>query len=370
MRWHNTEATEATAKGSPVIRYRCPHCDKVCESADVMRGFTVYCLGCRQTTRVPDESTVEDDVPPAPRLAPPEPPPIVRVPEPLMVAAPLLAREPEPVAVVSLPVKPPTVVERKPPIGAAASTNRRRLVYLALFGLLAIVLIVAGTFGMKKYRQRQEVRAELQRRQEREKLQDDIREGFGPDALRRIAAKTPKWDLTPQGPVRVKGKLVVLSVTENHDDPRGFWSELFARWPHEIADDASLVRDLLERGKVDDLMFDLPDERWAEGAGEVDTIVGVRWRKEVAGTFNGATLIEFTERHGPPREPLALRWRATVMLLERATGKLIARQELVGPLPKSPPAGDRKFALGMKPYDEVRQWLLKAESGALKAASP
>lgn len=360
-----------------MIRYRCPHCERVCESADVLHGFTVFCLGCRQAVKVPDESTIADEEPAStPKFAPPEPAPLIRTPDPASAPVPTSAPLPAPVA-PRLPEPPPMKKPLPtPPFSKPAprltkpAPNPRLLVRLVLVALFAIILIVAGQYGLKWNRKRQAAKADLALREKRRKLQDNIREGFGPAQLKRLASRNPTWNLVPAGPIRVKGKLVVLSVTEPTDGPQGFWAGLLARWPQRIADDASLVRDLFERGKLDEIMFDLPDERWAEGVGEVDTLVGVRWRKEIAGGYNGETLVEMTPRQALPQEPHALRWHVTVLLLDRATSQLVARQEFLGPLPKSPPAGDKKFALGAKPIEDVRQWLLSAESGKLKAGAP
>jgi len=250
----------------------------------------------------------------------------------------------------------------------SSSPNRRWIVRGGVLALLAVLLVAGGMFGRNWYRQRQETKARLASRAKMAALQDAIRENFNAAALKKLAAKPVQWNFTPTGPIRIKGKLVVLAVTEAADAPRGFWAALLSRWPRSIDDDAGLVHDVLERGDVDDLMFKLPDERWAEGIGEVDTLIAVRWSREIAGTFNGETLIETSDRRGAPRERLAMRWRATILILDRTEGQLIARQEFVGSLPKKPPVSEQRVSTGSRPTEEVLDWLLKAESGALKLA--
>src|SRR5262245_12689089 len=110
-----------------------------------MRGFSVFCLGCRQPVRVPEQSTVVDDTPVEPR--PPTPPPtspprtieepVIIPPKPAVIAPPVEVHRP----VVTAVTPPKSALVRQP-----AARPPRRLILFGLIGLLVLLLIISAGF--------------------------------------------------------------------------------------------------------------------------------------------------------------------------------------------------------------------------------
>jgi hypothetical protein len=316
-----------------VIRYVCPHCQRVCESAEVLRGFTVMCLGCRQSVRVPLDSTEAGE--PAPASSPPAlghiAAPSLPAPAPLRPSVPPAS----PPAIKPLPVAPKSALP--PPIADQPPPNRR-LIWMVLTGAVAVLLVAGGFYLWRWYDKRKIEKARVAAAKEREDLKNRIADNFTPQALGKLAAKTPAWKSELAPTPRLRGKVVVLSFTETVEQPGPATDDAAKR-----LDAPKLIGELFAKGKVDELMFELPDVRWAEGAGEVDTVVGVRWRKEPAESPAGA-----------------YRWRASAILLDRKDARVTAIKEFLGSPPTSIAEG--KKVAGPKPYDELRDWLLAAEA--------
>lgn len=348
-----------------MIRYVCPHCERVCESADVMRGFSVICLGCRQPVRVPAESTVADDTPappppprPRPPVAPsPPPPPPVAV-EPPVVIPPKPVVIPPPRAEVRRPVAP------RPPGDPAA---RRRLVRLGVLGALVIVVLAAAGFGYRWYGKRKVRKEEAAQRAELDRRKDTVRGNFMARDLKKLGGKVPKWEIAPVELKKLKGKVIILSVTDEPNKPRSFWSNLAGRWPLQADDGALLIKDLFERGQVDDRTFDFSDYLWAEGPSDVGMIIGLRFRKEVGGLFIDGNLVEIepgivaAEYAGS--DPVALRFNVTAIVLDPTAGRLVARRTFPGPLPPSKPAAGKNEVSGLLPAADITNWLRQLETG-------
>ncbi len=164
--------------------------------------------------------------------------------------------------------------------------------------------------------------------------------------------------------------MIVLSLNDAADRPRSFWRDFGSHWPLDAEEDGSeLIKELFERGEVDELTFSLPEFRWAEGPGEAGMIIGIRWRKELGGVFVDGKLVEVDERllsreHAGDL-PVALRVRATVVVLDKAAARLVTRRTFLGPLLNSKPAADKKGVAVPRPVDEVSQWLQRLEAGRL-----
>jgi hypothetical protein len=363
-----------------VIRYACPHCQRVCESADVMRGFTVICLGCRQPVRVPDESTAPDSL--APALPPPPPPqapkpldedldfvppkPVV-IPPPVEVPRPEIAPHPaapEPVVEKPKPAPPPPKPEM--PRMPMDSDQRRRLILFGVAAVVGLLIIAGGGLGYRWYSKRKARQNETAQDAESDERKLDIKANFTASALKRMGEKVKRWEIAPATQPKLKGKVIALSVRDAPDHARSFWNELGGRWPIEADDDVALIKELFDHGQVDDLTFALPNSLWADGPGEVGTIVGVRWQKELGGFWRDDKLIEADGRVFPAEfaeGPIAIRMRATVIILDRAAGQLVARATFPGTLPKGKPAAGKPEAPIPRPLGDVRKWLEQLDAG-------
>jgi hypothetical protein len=261
-----------------------------------------------------------------------------------------------PIAVADVPAKPPTppapapkpAAKPKPSpiVNAPTSTgNRTRFVRLLLAVLILVMLIGGGVYGWRWYAKRKAANAATALKQKSEARRQAVIENFDADALHRLAAKAPKWTSAISSVPKLNGKAVVLSVTDSG-----------AVTPKN---DMELIKDFYDHGKFDELTFELPESAWAEGIGELETIVGIHWSLETAGVFKDGKVVEVTEKQMTSEQkslPQAQRWHATVLILDLKSGTLTARKEFTGPLPASLPA-QKKAASGPRPIDEIVQWL-------------
>jgi hypothetical protein len=325
-----------------LIRYQCPHCQHVCETSDVLRGFPVYCLSCRQPTRVPSESTFTGEMPAAtPQGAPADANSMPRH-QPVVASAPAVD-SPKPPPSPHKPIEKPKPFV--PPATTAVMAGRSSWMRPAVIGLIAVLVLAGGFFGWRWNSGRSAAKAELAAKQQDAARRQTISDNFDADAVHRLAAKLPKWDIALSPVPKLNGKLVVLSVTDATSAP--------------AASDQDLIRELLEHGKFDELTFELPDSVWAEGIGELETIVGVRWNPEVAGVVKDGKIVEVTESRMTAEQkalPQVQRWHADVFILDLKSAKMTARKEFSGPLPTAPQP-DKKASIGLRPIDEIVQWL-------------
>lgn len=350
-----------------MIRYQCPHCGRRCESADVLRGFPVICLGCRLSIRVPEESTIPDDVPAPSELAlgptkkslptsnnsPPA------TPNRNVVADRALNSSPHVLPTGSR--KPPTTLPGPEP---APTISRRPLVLIALTG--ATLLALAATWFVA-FRRSGPADADGQRIETMAR----IRENFNQQTLLRLAAKHTDWRWDLADKPNLKGKWVVLSVV-GLPEPVTFWDRVLATWPGSSRSLEILIDDLWRRGQVDDLTFEATPERWAEGIGETDVVVGIHWWREVIGVYRDGERIAL-----PPgwpqigdQEPSALRWRAVGYVLDRTNSAIVDVRNFIGKPPAKPPTSSGKPAVGPRPEAEVRDWLKQIVSAFEPAAQP
>jgi hypothetical protein len=362
-----------------LIRYQCPHCQRVCESSDVLRGYAVYCLSCRQPSRVPNESTFNGEMPVAPTPvaaptaksgtpAPTASKPVAPAPHESAVLKPAIDSIPSQKSMgtvapsAPLPAPPPS--DKQPSLAAPqanlvaktqpvkftstvdAASSRPRLLRLLLVVVIAAIVLGGGFYGWTWYGKSKAEKAKLAAKQKEESRRQTIADNFDADALHRLTAKLPKkWDVSLNPVPKLDGKAVVLSITDS--------SSASAK------SDQDLIRELFVQGKFDELTFELPDSVWAEGMGELETVVGIRWYPETAGVFKDHKLIEATEDHMSAEQkslPQAQRWHATVFVLELKTAKMTARKEFTGQLPTGP-STDKKPSIGPRPIDEIIQWL-------------
>lgn len=350
-----------------MIRYLCPNCGRRCESADVLRGFPVICLGCRSSIRVPEESTIPDDpLGPTETPSPVSPPTLSATP-----TGPRLASNHDVVttpASNSVSVISPPSPRPKPTIRVATDRPRpplRRL-FVPIAVTAAVMLLLLGT-GFVLLRPRRPATSEDTATQTMARIRDN----FTAPTLARLAAKHPawRWDLAEKP--RLSGKWVVLSVV-GLPEPTTFWDRLLASWPGSSRSLESLVDDLWRRGQVDDLILESNPERWAQGIGETDVIVGIHWWREAIGLYRDGERIALPAGWSQvgEQQPLALRWRAKGYVLDRTQSTVVAVRNFVGKPPAKPPAGNARQAVGPRPEPEVRDWLKQLESAFEPSAQP
>lgn len=350
-----------------MIRYLCPNCGRRCESADVLRGFPVICLGCRSSIRVPDESTLPDELPvptetPS-RVSPPTVSPTQtgpRISSNNDVAA-------TPVSTSASAISPPTP-RPKPPIRPATDRThppiRRLFVPIAVTAAVLLLLLGTGFILLRPRRPATSDDAPTE-------TMARIRDNFTAQTLARLAAKHPTWRRDLAEKPLLSGKWVVLSVV-GLPEPTTFWDWLLASWPGSSRSLESLVDDLWRRGQVDDLMLESNPGRWAQGIGETDVVVGIHWWREVIGLYRDGERIALPPGWDQPLEqqPLALRWRAVGYVLDRTQSTVVAVRNFVGKPPAKPPASNAKQAVGPRPEAEVRDWLKQLESAFEPSAQP
>jgi hypothetical protein len=279
-------------------------------------------------------------------------------PKPVVIPPPVEVRRP-----TAAEVAPPKQVVIAPP---RAARSPRRLIFLGALGLLAVLLVAGGGFGYRWYSQRKARQSEAAEQADLDDRKTTIRANFAPAALKRFAQKLPAWEIAPTAEPKLKGKAIVLSVNDAADRPRSFWTQFGSHWPIDAEEDgADLIKDLFERGEADELTFKLSEYRWAGAPAEAATIIGIRWRKELGGVFVNDKLVEVDAGLLSPENagdlPIALRIRATVVVLDKAAARLVARRTVLGPLPTLKPAAGKKDVTGPRP--DVAQWLQRLEAG-------
>jgi len=101
----------------------------------------------------------------------------------------------------------------------------------------------------------------------------------------------------------------------------------------------------LEKKEIDYLYFDLPNDLRAETPEDVGTVAQLQWGKH-----------QLTDRQYTNGKP-AFKQNCVVTLVDKATGNLIARQELWGGDPPSSIKSSQSEGTGSKPEKEVVDYL-------------
>lgn len=350
-----------------MIRYSCPHCGRRCESADVLRGFPVICLGCRQSIRVPEQSTVADDDGPTPKQpnasssSPNRPSGSPAAPQAATASSVAPPRVAAKYAKADVLRSSPAIDASFDP-GAEGEPARRWRWIIGFAGLALVAVIVSGIVALSRRTSRfPDAADETTQRAAR------IRENFNPQTLAKVAAKHPSWKFAPLDQPKLNGKWVILS-TDSFPELVTFWDRIVTMWqvmPRVWRD--RWIDELWKRGQVDEMMFALDPARWAEGIGETDLIVGIHWWKETIAVHRGEQAIPIRDgwlsADGIADWPVSQRWRAVAYVLDRATATVIAWQEFEGKPPTRPPSASRKRSVGPRPSAELLEWLRRLDAG-------
>ncbi|VTU00076.1 unnamed protein product [Gemmataceae bacterium] len=111
-----------------MIRFNCPHCNRLSEVPPALARLPLLCKGCGQPLVVPETSTVEPEPPPPPPPRPAHKPPVLKIAKPVPVPPPEPEAEPE---LVEEPPpkpapKPRPPARRKPPPGPEPAPEKPR----------------------------------------------------------------------------------------------------------------------------------------------------------------------------------------------------------------------------------------------------
>ncbi len=253
-----------------------------------------------------------------------------------------------------------------------ASTIVRRLLLVTLGG----AVVIAGAWCVwelgRFYVARQEEIHRAEKARELGIKRDSIRRRFSGDSLEKLLRGESAAKEQYQNPVRLKGKVLVISIdSTDHQLPLMLHEQLreealnhFTKKTPSGRSPTPSIQDFLTGASLDEILFDLPAQYWGDHENEVGTIVCIHWLNKAVGLYRPMNTFDLSKMNVITKNDLvrydkAYQMFATVLVLDRGDGLIVARETFAGDAPGfvSLNAYERPPSTGKKPLEAVRSYL-------------